>query len=341
MDKKIHVSVIGASGYSGIELVNILLRHRNVTIDNLFAHTSAGKRFDEIAPAFRNRISLILNEFSIEKVAQSDLVFVALPSGEALSLVPQLRAAGKRVIDLSGDFRLKDINLYKQYYKRDHTAPEALSEAVFGLPEWFANKIRTAQFISNPGCYPTSVILPLAPLIKEGILDSTSIIVDSLSGVSGAGRSSSPEYSFCEVNDSVRAYKVGVHQHIPEIRMALEQITGKSTPVIFIPHLLPITRGIYTTIHATLQKSVQISDIENVYAAYYSSAPFVRFSSTRIPELKHVVHTNFIDIGFSLLPDPHNIVLFAAIDNLIKGAAGQAVQNMNLMFQFPETEGLL
>lgn len=341
MNTKIRVSIIGASGYSGMELVRILLRHSGVTIDTLFANTSAGKRFEEVAPAFRNRLPLTLEAFSVDKIASSDVVFIALPSGEALNLVPQILSTGKRVIDLGGDFRLKDTSLYKKYYKRDHTAPEALQQAVFGLPEWFANEIRTAQFVSNPGCYPTSVLLPLAPLVKEKLLDPARIIANSLSGVSGAGRSASPELSFCEVNDSVKAYKVGVHQHIPEIRTILERITGIPVPVTFVPHLLPITRGIFTTIYAPLQKSVTAKDILDVYDSYYQAAPFVRWSSSALPELKHVLHTNFIDIGFTLVEEGNQIIIHSVIDNLIKGAAGQAVQNMNLMFNFSQTEGLL
>lgn len=335
------VSIVGASGYSGIELVKILLKHPHVKLDVLFANTSAGKRYDEVAPQFRSRLDVQLEAFSIEKVKTSDLVFIALPSGEALNLVPQLLAAGKRVIDLGGDFRLKDITLYKRYYKRDHTAPEALQHAVFGLPEWFAGDIRNARFISNPGCYPTSIMLPLAPLLREGLIEPTSIVANSLSGVSGAGRTSAPEYSFCEVNDSIKAYKIGVHQHIPEIQTVLERIAHTPVQVTFIPHLVPITRGIYSTITCTLKHPCTLDEIRNAYDTYYQSSPFVRYAAGQVPELKNVVHTNFIDIGFTLIPETQRLVITSAIDNLLKGAAGQAVQNMNLMYNFPETEGLL
>ncbi|MCX7984686.1 MAG: N-acetyl-gamma-glutamyl-phosphate reductase [Bacteroidetes bacterium] len=339
--KAIHVSIIGASGYSGIELVNILLKHSKVTIDKLFANTSAGKRFDEVAPEFRTRCSIPLDSFSVEKVNQSDIVFIALPSGEALSLVPQLLNAGKRVIDLGGDFRLKNTELYRKYYKRDHTAHEALHQAVFGLPEWFSNEIRSATLVANPGCYPTSIILPLAPLVRERLIDPSTIVANSLSGVSGAGRTSSLEYSFCEVNDSVKAYKVGVHQHIPEIQSILERIGNTQVQVLFVPHLLPITRGIYSTITCTGTEHLTVESITAVYNAYYKNAPFIRYSATHIPELKHVVHTNFIDICFTIIPESNRLIITSAIDNLVKGAAGQAVQNMNLMFDLPETEGLL
>jgi N-acetyl-gamma-glutamyl-phosphate reductase len=334
------VSVIGASGYSGIELLKILNRHSRVSIDKLFANTSAGKRLAEVVPAFAKSIDKELEVFSPEKIASSDLVFIALPSGGALELVPQILAAGKRIIDLGGDFRLKDTALYERYYKRVHTAPEALQRAVFGLPEWFADEIRTADFVSNPGCYPTSVILPLAPLVKEGLIDPDSIAVSSLSGTSGAGRSSSADMSFTELNESVRAYKVGVHQHIPEIRMAVEKISGRKTALTFVPHLIPITRGIYTSSYMTLTGGAGEQDVANAYEKYYGKAPFVRFSAAEIPEIKNVVQTNFIDIGYGIFPDSCRLVVFSAIDNLVKGAAGQAVQNMNIMFGFDETEGL-
>ncbi|MFZ1977448.1 MAG: N-acetyl-gamma-glutamyl-phosphate reductase [Bacteroidota bacterium] len=338
--KTVKVSVIGASGYSGIELIKILKRHPGVSIDRLFANTSAGKRLDEVVPAFGKTIDAELEIFSPEKIKTSDLICIALPSGEALKIVPQILAEGKRVIDLGGDFRLKDTALYERYYKRPHTAPEALQSAVFGLPEWFAGEIRTAAFVSNPGCYPTGAILPLAPLVKEGLVDPNSVAVSSLSGVSGAGRSASADMSFTEINESVRAYKVGSHQHIPEIRTIVERISGRRTPLTFVPHLIPITRGIYTSIFTTLTGSASDQDIYHVYEKYYRHAPFVRWSTAAIPEIKNVVQTNYIDIGFKIFPENKQLVIFSVIDNLVKGAAGQAVQNMNIMFGFNETEGL-
>ncbi len=338
--KTVKVSVIGASGYSGIELLRILKRHSGVSIDRLFANTSAGKRLEEVVPVFGKSIDASLEVFSPEKIQSSDLVYIALPSGEALRLVPQILAAGKRIIDLGGDFRLKDTALYERFYKRPHTAPEALQSAVFGLPEWFADEIREAAFVSNPGCYPTSAILPLAPLMKENLVDPNSIAVSSLSGVSGAGRSASADMSFAEVNESVRAYKVGSHQHIPEIRSIIETISGQKTMLTFVPHLIPITRGIYTSIYTTLTGSAVEQDIYRVFEKYYKNAPFVRYSAAAVPEIKNVVQTNFIDIGYRIFPENKQLVVFSVIDNLVKGAAGQAVQNMNIMFGFKETEGL-
>jgi N-acetyl-gamma-glutamyl-phosphate reductase len=341
VNKKIHVSLIGASGYSGVELIKILLHHPNVIIDKLFANTSAGKHLSEVAPVFRKTFDPVLESFSIEKIAQSDLVFIALPSGEALNLVPHILAAGKKVIDLGGDFRLKNTSLYERYYKRTHTALKELSDAVYGFPEWHAPQLKNAAFISNPGCYPTSAILPLVPLLKDGVIENTGIAISSLSGVSGAGKSSSLEMSFTEVNESVRAYKVGTHQHIPEIRMALEQISGKPAIVSFVPHLIPITRGIYTTSYAMLASGKTEKDVLSAYEKHYGAAPFVRFSATAVPDIKNVVHTNYIDIGFKIFSENRQVVILSVIDNLVKGAAGQAVQNMNVMLGLKETEGLL
>jgi N-acetyl-gamma-glutamyl-phosphate reductase len=336
----ISVSVVGASGYSGVELLKILLRHPEVKIDRLFANSSAGKNISNIEPKFEKVLDKTLELYSVDGISKSDLIFIALPSGEAMNLVPGMLKAGKRVIDLGGDFRLQDILLYERYYKRNHTANEVLKQAVFGLPEWNSEKIKSANLIANPGCYPTSAILPLAPLLKDGIIEPRGIAISSLSGVSGAGRSSSADMSFAEVNESVRAYKVGVHQHTPEICTALESLSGKSVALSFVPHLLPITRGIYTSIYANLAKKVDEQDIMNNYAKYYEHAPFVRYSKSTIPEIKNVVYTNFIDIGFRINQETGQIVVLSTIDNLIKGAAGQAVQNMNLMFGLDEPEGL-
>jgi N-acetyl-gamma-glutamyl-phosphate reductase len=337
----INVSIVGASGYSGIELLKILTRHPQVHIDRLFANTSAGKSFAEVVPLFTKTLDKTLESFSIKAIKASDVVFIALPSGEALNLVPEILMSGKRVIDLGGDFRLKDTATYERYYKRPHTAEKDLREAVYGLPEWNTAKIKQAKILSNPGCYPTSVILPLAPLLKESIIEPKGIAVSSLSGVSGAGRSASVEMSFGEVNESVRAYKVGTHQHIPEIRTTLEEISGKPISFSFVPHLLPITRGIYTTIYAILKENIDEQKILAAYEKYYSQAPFVRYSASAVPEIKNVTGTNFIDIGFRINKDDNQLIILSVIDNLIKGAAGQAVQNMNLMFGFEETGGLI
>ncbi len=338
---QISASIVGASGYSGAELMRILSRHENVKMHKLFANTSAGKRVDGVFPVFRSFIDSTFESYSAEAVCSSDVVIIALPSGEAMHIVPELLHRGKRIIDLGGDFRFRDPAVYQKFYKREHKAAEILQKAVYGLPEWNRADIRSASLISNPGCYPTSAILPLAPLLKEGLIRPEGIVVNSLSGVSGAGRSSSSDLSFVEVNESVKAYKVGEHQHTPEIRQTLQMISKKDVSLTFVPHLLPITRGIYTSMYAVVSGKVSEQDVVGTFDKYYKNAMFVRYSSSAIPEIKNVNFTNYIDIGFRLHPENNQLIVLSTIDNLIKGAAGQAVQNMNIMFGFEETEGLL
>ncbi|MBI4429205.1 MAG: N-acetyl-gamma-glutamyl-phosphate reductase [Ignavibacteriales bacterium] len=337
----IKASIVGASGYSGAELLRILSRHSHVSVQKLFANSSAGKRVDEVLPVFRSRSIASFELYSAEAACSSDVVFIALPSGEAMNIVPELLGRGKRIIDLGGDFRLRDALVYRQFYKRDHKATDLLARAIYGLPEWNRAEIRTASLVCNPGCYPTSALLPLAPLLKEGLIHSDGIVINSLSGVSGAGRSSSPDLSFAEVNESVKAYKVGVHQHTPEMVQTLQSISGQAVSLTFVPHLLPMTRGIYTTAYARPTGDINEKEVLVSFDRYYRNEPFVRYSSAVIPEIRNVNYTNYIDIGFRLYPENNQIIVLSAIDNLIKGAAGQAVQNMNIMFGFEETEGLL
>ena len=341
MATTISASIIGASGYSGAELMKILLRHKQVRIETLFANSSVGKRVTDLYPWFAGRVDQAYEQYSVDAACISDIVFVALPSGEAMNMVPELLNRGKRVIDLGGDFRFKDASLYEKFYKHEHKAKTSLHQAVFGLPEWNRQQIKLASLVANPGCYATSAILPLAPMLREGIVQSSGITISSLSGVSGAGRSSSVDYSFVEINESVKAYKVGVHQHTPEIKTALETISGTPVSLTFVPHLLPITRGIYTSIYAPLAKEVVTADVLAAFRKHYGNEPFIRISDTAIPEIKNVNYTNFLDIGFRVHTDNNQLIILSVIDNLIKGAAGQAVQNMNLMFGFNETEGLL
>lgn len=340
---KTRISIIGASGYSGAELLSILLGHPSVSVSKVFAHSSAGKRVDDLYPRFRKTHvgHLVYEEYSPEQVLQDDLIFIALPSGEAMNFVPALIDAGKKVIDLGGDFRLKDPNLYTKYYKHEHRAAASLRHAVYGLPEWQKDSIRSAYMIANPGCYVTSALLPLLPLLKEDLIEAHSITISSLSGVSGAGRSSSVDLSFTEVNESVKAYKVGTHQHTPEIETVLHDITGRHATVTFVPHLIPITRGIYSSIYTVPKGSVTTEKIAAAYQKYYSHSPFVRMIGSAVPEIKHVQGTNYIDIGWKVYERNNQIIIHSVIDNLIKGAAGQAVQNMNLMFGFDETTSLL
>jgi N-acetyl-gamma-glutamyl-phosphate reductase len=337
---KKRVSIIGASGYSGAELLKILFRHPHVAVNRVFANSSAGKRVDELYPGFRSRTGLIYEEYAPEKVEEDDLVFIALPSGEAMKYVPALIDAGKRVIDLGGDFRLQDPSLYTAYYKHEHTAPLYLNSAVYGLPEWNREKIQSAQLIANPGCYVTSALLPLLPLMKEGLIEPHGITISSLSGVSGAGRSASVDLSFTETNETVKAYKVGVHQHTPEIETVLNTFAGTTAAVTFVPHLIPITRGIYSTLFVQPNGNVSNETIDAAFQKQYANAPFIRLIGNAVPEIKHVQHTNYCDIGWKLYGRNGQIILHSVIDNLVKGAAGQAVQNMNLMFGFDESTSL-
>lgn len=339
MQKKIKASIVGASGYSGAELLRILSVHSKVKVERLFTGASAGTSVSAAMPWHKQYQGLYFEDFAAAKVKSSDVVFLALPSGEAMNLVPEI-AEGKIVIDLSGDFRLKDVSEYQKYYSKPHQSQHLTIAATYGLPEWNKEQIIASALIANPGCYPTSAILPLAPLLMEGLIEADGIVINSMSGVSGAGRKASIDLSFAEVNETVKAYKVGDHQHIPEIRNVLEALTGKKASFVFIPHLLPITRGIYTSTTATLVSGVTAKQIERAFDKYYGEQPFVRTHATAIPEIRNVVHTNYCDIGFRIIEEANKIVVMSTIDNLLKGAAGQAVQNMNLMFGFAETEGL-
>lgn len=335
----LRVAVVGASGYSGRELLTILPRHPQVRIVRLFGNASAGRKIDEVHPSLRKVLALEIREFEKSALEDVDLVFVALPSGQALSYVPEALAAGCRVIDLGGDFRLADATVYRQYYGQDHTAPSLLSHAVYGLPEWNCNAIADARLVANPGCYPTSIELALLPLLKARLLADLPVAITSYSGTSGAGKSVTEKMMFTEVNESVRAYKVGTHQHIPEIKQYLRTLGGADVTFTFVPHLLPVTRGIYTTLHASAARGTTLKGIEDAFRSVYDASAFVRVVAPAIPEMQHVLATNFCDIGFHL--DGDRLVLFSTLDNLGKGAAHQAVQNMNIMFGLPQHEGLL
>ena len=334
----IHVGIVGASGYSGLELLKLLVQHPGARIEKLFGNASNGKKIEDVHSSLRRMISMEIEQFSSSSLNGLDVLFISVPSGEAMSIVPQALASGCRVIDLGGDFRLADEAIYQKYYGHEHTAAGFLGKSVYGLSEWNCEAIKTAKLLGNPGCYPTSIHLALLPLLKAGLLDSTPIGITSYSGTSGAGKSVTEKMMFTEVSESVRAYKVGTHQHIPEIRQYLKTFGGVDAAFTFVPHLLPVRRGIYTTIHATVKAGTMQEKITEAFQSRYASSAFVRLTSG-IPEMKDVVHTNFCDIGFVL--DGEKLVVFSTIDNLGKGAAGQAVQNMNLMFGLPQTEGLL
>jgi N-acetyl-gamma-glutamyl-phosphate reductase len=336
----VKIGIVGAAGYSGIELIKLLLNHPEAEIEKLFGHSTVGSRIEQVHTPLRGMISQEIEEFKIEALDGLNLVFVALPSGQSMNIIAQAYSFGVKVIDLGGDFRLNDISDYKKYYKYDHTATELLGKAVYGLSELNFDAINKAKLIANPGCYPTSVLLPLIPLLKNELIDESFVSIVSYSGTSGAGKSLAQNMLYSEVNESVRAYKVGSHQHIPEIKQYLTKFSGVTPNFSFVPHLLPATRGIYTTIQAKINENVTEEIIKNSYASVYNDQPFIRLITPDVPELKDVHHSNFCDISWKVV-DNTNLVVFSTIDNLVKGAAGQAIQNMNLMFGFDQTEGLL
>jgi N-acetyl-gamma-glutamyl-phosphate reductase len=337
--KQLRTAVLGASGYTGGELVRLLSRHPNVELANVFAERSAGMLVSDIhagaAPTMR------FEAFESPDEVNADICFLALPHGEAMEIAPALLDQGKIVIDLSGDHRLQDTALYEKFYKRSQTSGAILADAVYGLPEWNQDAIAKARFVANPGCYATSAILALAPLLAAGMIEADSLVINSMSGVSGAGRKATAEFSFAEVNENVKAYRIGDHQHIPEIETVLGDLSHRNVKITFTPHLMPITRGIYTTICAELSMPITEMELHETFQKCYAEKPFVRYSATRVPEIRRVTNTNFIDIMAQLLPERHQVIIISTLDNLVKGAAGQAIQNMNILCGFSETEGLL
>lgn len=336
----LRVGIVGASGYSGAELMHLLAPRLDVELATVVAGTSAGKRVDELYPALTGIVDLTFEAFNPDRMDGLDVVFVALPSGEGMNIVPQVLDHVERVIDLGGDFRLSNATLYEEFYGRKHTCPELLGEAVYGLTELNKASIATSHFVANPGCYPTSALLPLLPLLKAGLISPKGIVINSLSGVSGAGRSASVEMSFVEANENIRAYKIGNHQHIPEIQSILEQIAGGSVGLSFVPHLVPLTRGIYTTIHADIAASCTQEAVFDAFLRSYDDAPFIRVRKT-VPQVRDVAFSNFCDIAFRMEERTNQIIIVSTIDNLVKGAAGQAIQNMNVMLGLPEETGLM
>lgn len=335
------VGVIGATGYAGAELVRILAGHPGVDLSVITSRQYAGVPFSDIYPAMEGVVNLRCESYTAQAFAErADIVFTALPHKLPMEIVPALIAGGKRVIDLSADFRFRDAAVYETYYQ-PHTAKDLLKSAVYGLCEVYFEQIRNADLVGNPGCYPTSALLPLLPLLKTGWLDPASVVVDSKSGVSGAGRSLSLTTHFCEVNESFKAYKVAEHRHNPEINEVLSLECGRDMTVTFTPHLVPMTRGMLTTIYAGLTQAVDPQAVGDCLRDFYQGRPFVRICGPRrLPDTLPVRGTNFCDIGFKIDTVNNRLILISAIDNLVKGAAGQAVQNMNIMLGLDETVGL-
>jgi N-acetyl-gamma-glutamyl-phosphate reductase len=338
---KLRAAVIGATGYAGAELVRILSGHPQVDLTVITSRQYAGCAYDSIYPALRGFVDAKCLDSGASGVADdADVVFLALPHKASMAMAPALLEAGKRVVDLSADFRFKDHMAYEAHYQ-PHTCTHLLDVSVYGLCELAGDRLPDADLVGNPGCYPTSVLLPLMPLVREGLVETGAIVADCKSGVSGAGRQATPTTHFCHVNESFKPYKVGAHRHTPEINEQLSACAQKPVRITFVPHLLPMTRGMQSTIYVNLASDRQASAIGRCLTSAYQDKPFVRLlPDGRVPDTLHVKGTNFCDIGWAVDPGSGRLILMSAIDNLVKGAAGQAVQNMNLMVGFDETAGL-
>jgi len=336
-----NVAVVGATGYAGVELVRILAGHPRVNLTCITSRKYAGSSLASVYPALSGGVDLTCETFEPESVARNaEFVFTALPHRLPMEIVPDLLNRGCRVVDLSADFRFRDADRYESSYQ-PHTARNLLDEAVYGLSEIYREAIAAARLVGNPGCYPTSVLLPLVPLIRAKMVDEDSLIADSKSGVSGAGRSPALTTLYCEVTESFKAYKVAEHRHNPEMEEVLSREAGSDLNLTFVPHLLPMSRGMLTTAYARLTEGVSGTDVRRCLEQAYADCPFIRLrGESLLPETRHVRGTNFCDIGFRIDAGARRLVLISTIDNLVKGAAGQAVQNMNLMCGFEETAGL-
>jgi len=336
------VSIIGASGYTGIDLVRILLNHKKVEIDKVISNSNKGMKFSELFPNVRNIFDkeFIGTDNLAEDLKESEYVFLAVPHKAAMEYVPQLLEMGKKVIDLSADFRIKSKTVYEEWYKEEHTAAQFLDEAVYGIPELFRDEVKKARLIANPGCYPTTVILGLAPLLKNNLADTKTIISDSKSGVSGAGKKCTPNTHYSETNENFKAYGIANHRHTPEIEEQLSKLAGEDTIITFTPHLVPMTRGMLSTIYVNLKEGKTEEELYSLYKEFYKNEKFVRIIEDCSIETKFVRGTNYIDIGLKLDKRARRLIILSAIDNVTKGASGQAVQNFNVMAGYDEMEGL-
>jgi len=341
------IAIIGASGYSGEELVRLLLNHPHVELVAVTSRQNAGQTLAQVFPKFASHPKSKILRFSepnAERLAkQADAVFLALPHGVAAEYAVPLLDAGCLVIDLSADFRLKSPEIYREFYVHEHPAPDLLKKSVYGLPEIYRDQIKKALLVASPGCYPTSILLPVIPLLKAGLIKPSGIIADSLSGVSGAGRKAETDYLFCECNESVRPYSVPKHRHLSEIEEQLSLAAGVTVILQFTPHLIPVNRGILTTLYlAPAEKSVDAEKISACYQKAYGHEPFVRLlEGKNLPDTKNVTGTNVIEIAWRFDPRTGRLIVMSAEDNLVKGASGQAVQSLNLLCGFPETAGLV
>ena len=339
MDKK-KVALLGASGYTGSDLLRFLLVHPNVEITHLTAERHAGQKISDVFPHLKGLIDLELKPLRPKSIPKNiDVIFAALPHGTSAAVIKDLYDRDVKIIDLGADFRISNKN-YKKWYGQ-HPCPELIKKAVYGITELNRERVKKAKLVANPGCYPTSSILGLAPLVKNKLADESSIIVDSKSGVSGAGRSPSLSYHFSEVNEGLKAYKVGEHRHMPEIEEGLSNYSGLNVKVSFTPHLIPMDRGILSTIYVNLKKKLTTKKLISIYKEHYKNERFVRISDEGIyPSTKQVRGSNFCDIGIKVNNSGNTAVIVSVIDNLVKGASGQAIQNMNVMLGYEEATGI-
>lgn len=337
----IKAAVLGATGYAGIELVRLLTNHPEVSIEILGSKSFAGQKISDVYQNFEHILEKECTEVDLEEAAKCDVAFTALPHGASKEVIPSLIEKGLRVIDLSGDFRYDDPEVYAQWYGQEHSAPELLKESVYGLPELHREEIKKARLIGNPGCYTTCSILGAYPLLASGLGDTKNIIADAKSGVTGAGRGLGLAYHFCECTENTKAYKIAKHRHTSEIEQELSHAAGEKIMISFTPHLIPQKRGILSTIYINLKKPCTTEEIVDLYKDFYKNEFFVRVKDAgKLPETKHVAGSNFVDIGICVDERLQRAVVVSAIDNIVKGAAGQAVQNMNLLFGLDEKTGL-
>ena len=339
----VKVGIIGSTGYAGAEIVRLLLQHKDVEIVWYGSRSYIDKKYYEV---FNNMFQIVDDKCmddNMEELANSvDVIFTATPQGLCASLVDEEILNKVKIIDLSADFRIKDVKIYEKWYAIEHKSPQFIEEAVYGLCEINRDKVRNARIIANPGCYPTCTTLSIYPLLKEGIIKPETIIVDAKSGTSGAGRGAKVNNLFCEVNENIKAYGVATHRHTPEIEEQLSYAAGEPVMINFTPHLVPMNRGILITAYASLNLKVSYDEVKAIYDKYYDNEKFVRVLDKDIcPETRWVEGSNYVDVNFKIDERTNRIIMMGAMDNLVKGAAGQAVQNMNILFGFDETEGLI
>ena len=339
----IKAGIIGATGYAGNEIVRLLLGHKDVEIAWYGSRSYIDQKYADVYQNFFKLVDAKCMDDNMEALADEvDVIFTATPQGLCASLINEGILSKAKVIDLSADFRIKDVKKYEKWYGIEHKAPQFIDEAVYGLCEINREDIKKARLIANPGCYPTCSTLSIYPLIKEGLIDPSTIIIDAKSGTSGAGRGAKVANLFCEVNENIKAYGVATHRHTPEIEDQLGYACGKEVLINFTPHLIPMNRGILVTAYASLTKDVSYEEVKAIYDKYYENETFVRVLDKDVcPQTKCVEGINYVDVNFKIDSRTHRVIMMGAMDNLVKGAAGQAVQNMNLMFGFKEAEGLL